>query len=221
MQILGNLLPNVISDDDARKLLEEELSRSIYSDSKSLYEIIRDFLNSLFNFRSGNSTSYTQTFIDWLIIIVLILIVSGIGYVLYKRKKTSQSKLLKTTSILDDRSYQQLILSAKNAVKNNNDYTIGVLETYRAIIKYLHISQIIIITKNMTPNEASVEIYKEKPEYKEKILKATQIFNRVMYGDRTSSKEEYLFLKQFLEEIVDKDPLYKKSYEGFGYGGIH
>ncbi|QPK94629.1 DUF4129 domain-containing protein [Actinomyces sp. zg-332] len=222
MNILGIFVPkDIITDDDARKLLEQELSKSTYKEKKNILDIIIDYIRQLFSFSLGNSTTSSQRLLDWLVLILFVLVVSGIIYMVNKIRKNYPAKIISGGFLLDNRSYQQLIFSAKNAVKNNNDYTIGVLETYRAIIKYLHESKVLTITKNMTPNEAAEKIGAEKPEFAKNIDKATQIFNRVMYGNRLANREEYIFINDLLNDIMEKNPLYEKSYEGFGYGGIH
>lgn len=219
MKILGKIPSILVNDDTARKLLEEELSQDTYKKRLSIYEIIMNFLNDLFHI-GNRSTSLTRTFIDWLIIIIFIIIVSSIIYIIYKIKK--KSKLTKKQhSFLDNRSYYQLMLSAKNAANKQKNYTLGTLESYRAIIKYLNLCGKITISSNMTPNEVCRNIIKTIPEFEKEIQKSTDIFNEVMYAKKPSNYAEYILMQQLLTQITEKYPIYDKQYEGFGYGGIH
>lgn len=223
MQLLSVLLTNDDSD-SARELLKQELSNPIYKEQISIYEWILQKINRFLSSIIGFSTDMNKGISEFIVIVILLLVATSIVvYAVYKRKQSSKAERIASSPIFtDNRSYKQLIISAVGAVNARKDYTTGMLESYRAIVKYLQETSIITVTKGMTCTEAAVVVGVALPEFKDRFDTATNYFNRVMYGDRTATETEYLFTQAILEDILAQFATsHSASYEGFGYGGIH
>lgn len=222
MKIIGILLPIFITDDDAKQLLEKELSKPEYAEKNvswwyKILEYINNFIISIFN----NEANSGNSFIDLIIITLFIIVVVLIVLIITKIKKNHPNKILNPNFFLDDRSYSQLLIAGKSAADTQKDYTIGTMELYRAIIKYLQETDVIVITRNMTPNEVAQHAISSIPQYKKGIIETTNIFNRIFYGIQKANEKEYNITYQLLLDITSNITPYEKSYEGFGYGGIH
>ena len=180
------------SADQARQWVSEELARSDYHDTRSLFQRLIDWLaERLADLQSTQGTG-GASFPPLVIAIVVVLIVAGILFLLTKirveSKAVTESKTLLGDSLL---TADQLRQEAERALADNR-FGDAVLAWTRAIARDAESRTLLPDAPSMTAHEVGTALAAAFPAQAVQIGRTIDLFDSVAYGDAKVSREDAL-----------------------------
>jgi Domain of unknown function (DUF4129) len=180
-----------IGRDPAQRLARHELSRSIYHDNSPLQAVLRAiarFFDRLFH--GANTTTpggwWTLVALAALAVIVIAAVFARIGPV--ARARRAAAPLLSAGSKpLTARQHRDLA----EAAAASGDYTQAIIERVRAIATGLEERGVLRPDAGRTADEMAARAAVRVPDHASGLGDAARVFDRVCYGDRSGSADEY------------------------------
>lgn len=195
MTILPNgrfVFLDVIPDpDEGRRLLREELKKSIYHKQKSwlqtLWEKISDSLPQPSSTLEHPSLLWVATALLVVVcVIVVLLLVTGLP----RRDRKAVTQASPDSVVFDDnRSAIQYLAAAKGALERN-DFTTAFLEHFRHLLKRCETQGLLYITPGMTALEGTNLLAEKSPACREQLNWAALTFNSLKYGRRDTTRDQ-------------------------------
>lgn len=196
--------PLTPESDEAQRWLEEELLKGVYSEQRSfwawLWEKISEFLERVFAQADG---------IQGVFLPLLILAVTGgiitLAFIYGRSVRRPRSRRATPTGMWqaeDHRSADDLRQAARQAA-SASDYSLAVIEQFRAIVRSVEQRGVIEPTDGMTALEVARDIARGFPDHAPEIQNGATLFNSALYGTgraRASDYESLVHLELHLSE---------------------
>lgn len=190
-----------IGRDPAQRLARHELSRAIYHDNSPLQAVLRA-LARFFDwiFRGANTTApggwWTLVALAALVVIVIATVLVRIGPVA-RARRTAAPLLAGGSKPLSARQYRDLA----EAAAASGDYTRAIIERVRAIATGLEERGVLTPDAGRTADEMAARAAVRVPGHASGLGDAARAFDRVCYGDRTGSADEYEQIRSLDEAL--------------------
>lgn len=199
--------PLIPSADEARQLLENELSNPIYQPPSTpwyerILERIMDFLSSL------SGTGFSSVSLLWVLLAVFIFFVVVFvlaGPVRRARKAKTRSTVFESTAIKSSQYEDR----AKRAAAQG-DFSQAAVEMYRAIVRRAEEDVLISAAPGRTAHEAADAMSASVPSLREQYSWASIVFDSVEYGSSNATSHDVATLDDLLEQtksavLVERD----------------
>lgn len=185
-------VPLTPSADDARAWAEAELSKAIYNDQPTLLEQLLNWLQELWESLMSWNEGVGPVVLPLVVLAVVGLIVAAallIGGPVRRRRLRQRAA---STVVLDgdERSAKELRAAAEAAAAAG-DFSLAVLERFRAIVRSLDERVVLEDRPGRTAHEAATEAGLGLPDCAQGLLGASQTFDAVCYGDLHATREHY------------------------------
>ena len=193
--VLAAALPRDLdpSTDQARQWLSDELARSEYQDTRSLFQRLMDWLGDrLADLQSTQGTG-GASLPPVVITLVVVLLVAG-GIVLLTRIRVeSRSVAERRKTLLGDSvlTADQLRREAERALADGR-FDDAVLAWTRAIARDAESRTLLPDARSMTAHEVGAALAVAFPSQVADISRTMDLFDAVAYGDLTASRDDAL-----------------------------
>jgi Domain of unknown function (DUF4129) len=180
------------SADQARQWLSDELARSEYHDTRSLFQRFIDWLvERLADLQSTQGTG-GASFPPVVITVVVVLMVAAIVY-LFTRIRVESKAVTERTTLLGDSvlTADQLRREAERALADNR-FGDAVLAWTRAIARDAESRTLLPDAPSMTAHEVGTALAAAFPARAMEIGRTIDLFDAVAYGDAVASREDAL-----------------------------
>jgi Domain of unknown function (DUF4129) len=194
---LSAVLPRDLdpSTEQARQWLSDELARSEYQDTRSLFQRLMDWLaDRLADLQSTQGTG-GWSFPPIVITLVVVVVVAGILFLLTRirveSKSVSERKTLLADSVL---TADQLRREAERALAENR-FRDAVLAWTRAIARDAESRTLLPDAPSMTAHEVGAALAVAFPAHRGETERTMDLFDAVAYGDLTATREDALLAR--------------------------
>jgi hypothetical protein len=209
-------VPVVPDAPDAREWLLEELSKPEYTAARpSLFDQLSqaffDWLMRLF--QPGASVP-----LDWLPVAIAGLVVAGLVTALLIWGLPRVNRRSRTSTGLfsdDDRRTAAELRSAAAAAASAGDWTLAVLEQFRAIARGLAERTIVRASPGTTAHDFTARASTTFPRFSDELAQAAEIFDRVRYLGEEGSSEDFDRLRVLDGRLQKESPV---GFEQVGAG---
>lgn len=190
--------PLVPDSEEAREWLQEELSREVYSQSPSFWEWLLSKIEQLIH----NITSYGNGLEAVFLPLVILALVAGIIILAFiygrpaRRSRGADPVVGGVWQEDDTRTAEALQQSAAQAAAAG-DYTLAVIEQFRATVRGLEEQGAIETTAGMTASEVAQIISVVQPGVRDLARHAAARFNGSLYGALVASETDYTVMLEF------------------------
>ncbi|MBN2176659.1 MAG: DUF4129 domain-containing protein [Demequinaceae bacterium] len=174
----------------AREWAIEELSKSRYQEHgpswlERLWNWVTEQLGHLFSLDLGGSMVVALVIIAVLVGLLILAVRLTVGPVrrAYRARRTH-------SVFEDDTRSSSEMREAANAAAQRGDFSLAVLERYRAIIRSLEERDLISDRPGVTADEAARETGTRFPDVLDKMTSAAELFDGVRYGHDVATRED-------------------------------
>jgi Domain of unknown function (DUF4129) len=180
------------SADQARQWLSDELARSEYQDTRSLFQRLIDWITErLADLQSTQGTG-GASFPPIVITVVVVLVLAGIGFLLTRIRVESKAVSGRTTLLGDSLlTADQLRREAERALADSR-FGDAVLAWTRAIARDAESRTLLPDAPSMTAHEVGTALAAAFPAQKTDIGRTIDLFDAVAYGGAQASREDAL-----------------------------
>lgn len=197
---LGGLVPRdpplTPSADEAREWALAELEKAIYDDSPTIWERIRDWLLDLWDRLFSTSTDIGPVLMP-IIVLLVVAVVIGIALLVGGPVRRRRLRGKASVEVLDDDARSAAaIRRAADAAANAGDFTTAVLERFRAIVRSLDERAVLEDRRGRTAHEAAVAAGARLAPCAAELLRASEMFDVVCYGDLEPTAEDDAWLRE-------------------------
>lgn len=191
--------------DEARRWLEDELAKPVYSgEGKSWFERalewIQDFLKSLPTIGRGDGGLLNPG-----VIVAIVLGIAVIGlliWVLVGRKNLRRRAEQSAAMFEDDpRTAAEIAASAREAALAGDWHT-AVLEQFRAMVRKIEERGVVDVVPGMTAHEFTLAAGLVMPDHALDLARAGDVFDEVRYGHSPATRERYDEMLQVHDVVV-------------------
>lgn len=185
-------VPVVPAAPDARDLVLEELSKPEYSAAKpSLFDILsQEFFAWLMRlFQPGDSVP-----LDWLPVAIVSLVAAGLVAALLIWGVPRLNRRSRPASALfgdDDRRSAAELRAAAARAAASGDWTLAVLEQFRAVARGLTERTIVLVSPGTTAHDFAGRASTAFPTASDELRSAADGFDRVRYLGEDGSPDQY------------------------------
>jgi hypothetical protein len=195
------------STDQARQWLSEELARSEYQDTRSLFQRLMDWLSDrLADLQSTQGTG-GASFPPIVITLVVVLLVAGVVYLLTRirveSRTVSEGRTLLGDSVL---TAEQLRRVAERALAEER-FGDAVLAWTRAIARDAEGRTLLPHAPSMTAHEVGTALSVAFPAQVADIGRTMDLFDSVAYGDATADRADALLARSTDTTLHDARPV--------------
>lgn len=192
--------------DEARRWLENELSKPEYREQgQSLLDRLRDWINDLLN-RISFSSSGDGAFLNpgAIVAIVIGLAVVGLLVWLFRGQKMRAKARAASASVFEDdvRTSVDMDAAARRAAEAG-DWTLAVLERFRAMVRRLEERGVVDVVPGMTAWEFTVAAGAMLPAHAHGLTQAGDVFDAVRYGHAVATRDLYDAVTSVNDAVVD------------------
>lgn len=200
-------IPLTPDPDTAREWLEDELAKPRYQSGASLFDRIAQWLSDLLENLFTTEGVGAIPNVGYIIgaVILAILIILGIRF---WAPALRQGRKRKDAALFDDdfRSANDIAAAAAAAAKAG-DFSLALVERYRAIVRRCEERVIIDDRAGRTALEAARDIGRPLPALAVELVEAAQTFGAVLYGHREASREDYEAMTALAERVGAAQPV--------------
>jgi hypothetical protein len=206
--ILAALLPvGVPVDPDAatgRRWATEELLDPVYHEQRSLLSRLWDWLaEQLAGLRTPAALDPVAVLVVvGVIVAVLVVAFLVAGPVRVARRGSADRRVLDH----DDARTAQEIRSAADAAASRGDWSMAVLERYRAIVRGLEERTVLEERVARTAHEAALAAAVRLPSLGDELVAAGRTFDDVAYGDEPATSDDERRLRELDGRVRDTRP---------------
>jgi hypothetical protein len=190
--------------DEARRLLESELSKPEYFDTQNW---IADQFDRLVDWLTGGpGTVTTMTDGQLAALIVGVLALAGLAVWAFMGPLRGDVRH-RTDAVLagEDRTAADLRADA-GRLAASDEWGRATLQVYRAIVRSLSERAIIEETTGMTAHEAATRAIPRLPGLTARLIAAAEVFDALAYGNRPGSRAQYEALLALDSEAAAAQP---------------
>ncbi len=186
------------SADEARNLLQSELSNPIYQPASEPWYLrilnrIMEFLDSLAGTRMSTGT-LLWIFLAVVVFLVVVFIVAG---PIRRARKTRKDNTLFSVDVITASEYRE---RAQRAAALGN-FSQAAVELYRACVRRAEETVVISEHPGRTAHEAATSISTAIPSLESDVLWAAAIFDLVEYGDGSATAQDVARLEDLYTQL--------------------
>lgn len=204
---MPDFAPLLPDSDEAAEWAREELSRSVYSTSPSiwewLWEKLLELLEKITSLGSGLGPAFVPLIILALVAAVIILALTLSGPVRRRRARSEAPGGIWQDD--DARSATQLREAAEVAA-TEGDFNLAVIEQFRATVRALEERNLLETTRGMTAMEVAATAARVFPERSEPLHRGARSFNGALYGNQPATHAQYIALRDLERDLQDARP---------------
>lgn len=176
--------------DTARFWLEQELSNGIYGQRESL---LSKLLRGLQDFLAGISINSVPSWGS--VGLVVLIVVLGALAIFFGGTLRTRAVARKSAEVFDNATASAADYRSKASDSARlGDFAQALLFTYRALVRSAEERVVISEQSGRTAVEAANAIGKALPTYMGALTQAAQLFDEVIYGDKTATSMDYEIL---------------------------
>lgn len=191
----------------AREWAEEELARSVYQDSTSVFDMILSWLAELWDFLTGLGTGVSAPVVPIIVAVILVAVVA-LSLVLAGRVQRRATRGAGTShELFEDARDSAALFSAADTAAEAGDWPVAVLERFRAIIRSLDERTVLEDRAGLTAHEAATEASAALPPQSAELTWAANLFDDVAYGEAVPGSEEHTRLTQLAAAVREARPV--------------
>ncbi|HLR57874.1 MAG TPA: DUF4129 domain-containing protein [Beutenbergiaceae bacterium] len=199
--------PLVPDSDEAAEWAREELSRSVYSTGPSFWEWLwakfLELLEKITSLGSGLGPAFVPLIILTLVAAVIILALTLSGPIRRRRAAAGAPGAMWQDD--DARSAAQLREAADSAA-TGGDFTLAVIEQFRATVRALEERGLLETTRGMTAMEVAGTAARVFPQRSEPLHRGARSFNEALYGNQPATHAQYIVLRDLERDLQDAQP---------------
>ncbi len=201
-------VPLTPSADEAREWARAELAKAIYNDEPTLLERAVSWLTDLWRELMSWNQGVGPVVLPLVVLAVVVLIVAAgilIGGPVRRRRLRRQGA---SAVVLDgDERTATELRAAAEAAARTEDYSLAVLERFRAIVRSLDERVVLEDRPGRTAHEAATEAGHGLPDCAAGLLAASQTFDAVCYGDLHAGRSDYENVVAVDEQVAAARPV--------------
>jgi hypothetical protein len=206
------------STDQARQWLSEELARSEYHDTRSLFSRLMDWIGDrLADLQRTQGTGG----VSLPPVVISLLVVVLVGAVLYLLTRIRvESKTVRQRATLLGNTVQaadQLRRDGERALAEGR-FGDAVLAWTRALARDADQRTLLPDARSMTAHEVGTALRPAFPDHADAIYRTMDIFDAVAYGDRPASRDDALLARSTDEALRSAKPVLQSSRSGQAFG---
>jgi hypothetical protein len=200
--------PPVTPDaDEARGWAEEELAKAIYHQQESLLDRFLEWLADLWA-RIFQSNSELGPVLLPLAVLFVIAAVVGLalligGPVRRRRLRRAQASV---EVLDDDERSSSAIRAAADAAAAAGDFATAVRERFRSIVRSLDERAVLEDRRGRTAHEAAVAAGARLAPCADELLRASELFDAVCYGEQTPGPDDDAWLREVATHVARTRP---------------
>jgi len=198
--------PLVPDSDEAAEWAREELSRSVYSTGPSFWEWLwakfLELLEKITSLGSGLGPAFVPLIILTLVAAVIILALTLSGPIRRRAAAGAPGAMWQDD---DARSAAQLREAADSAA-TGGDFTLAVIEQFRATVRALEERGLLETTRGMTAMEVAGTAARVFPQRSEPLHRGARSFNEALYGNQPATHAQYIVLRDLERDLQDAQP---------------
>jgi hypothetical protein len=180
------------STEQARQWMSEELARSEYQDTRSLFQRLMDWLAERLADLQGTQGTGGVSLPPLVITGVVVLIVVGIAFLLTRIRVESRAVAERKTLLGNSAlTAEQLRREAERALAENR-FDDAVLAWTRAIARDAESRTLLPDAPSMTAHEVGTALAVAFPAHVDDIASTMDRFDAVAYGDQAASRDDAL-----------------------------
>ncbi|GAB2966889.1 DUF4129 domain-containing protein [Actinotalea caeni] len=188
--------PLTPSADEARAWIEAELAKAIYNRQPSLWDRLREWLGELWARLFGSSADLGPVLMPVVVLLVVALAV-GVALLLGGPVRRRRLRGRDSVEVLDDDvRTAAAIRAAADAAAARGDFRTAVLDRFRAIVRSLDERAVLEDRRGRTAHEAALAAGARLQPCAAELLRASELFDAVCYGDVTASAEDDAWLRE-------------------------
>lgn len=188
--------PLTPSADEARAWIEAELAKAIYNRQPSLWDRLREWLGELWARLFGSSADLGPVLMPVVVLLVVALAV-GVALLLGGPVRRRRLRGRDSVEVLDDDvRTAAAIRAAADAAAARGDFRAAVLDRFRAIVRSLDERAVLEDRRGRTAHEAALAAGAWLQPCAAELLRASELFDAVCYGDVTASAEDDAWLRE-------------------------
>ncbi|MGB5953344.1 MAG: DUF4129 domain-containing protein, partial [Ornithinimicrobium sp.] len=195
------------SEQEARRLLSEELAKPEYNQPESIIErLMRWFqeqLADLLRVLPGSSSLST-------LMIVLVVAIAVAAAIFATRRRLRERTLTFTShgSVLEDDTLSARDYRARaDASASAGDWDAVLLDSYRALTVSAGERTLLDDTPSRTAHEVAVQLMPAFPAHADALRSAGEDFDRVRYGDQHSDRQRAEAVRDLDREVLRTRPV--------------
>jgi hypothetical protein len=189
----------------ARRWLEDELSKSQYQERPAgwfqrLQQWINDFINRLFSIgEEGSALGVNGGVVVGILIAVAALVVLALVLGPLRRSRARA----KSAAVFDDDDREATdIREAALAAASRQDWTLAVLERFRALVRAVEERGLVSVVPGMTAAEFAVAVGTRLEVHQNDLQRCADIFDGVRYGHDQATRELYEYVARIDDAVA-------------------
>lgn len=200
------------SADEAQQWARSELAKAIYNNEPTVLERIVDWFTDLWS-RLQEATGTLGPVATPLIVVGILGLVLVVGFVLggpVRRRRRAGASHSAVVLDGDERSAGAIRTAAERAAASG-EYSLAVLERFRALVRSLDERALLIDRPGRTAHEAAAAATSYFPAYADAVSGAARKFDAVCYGHQAASQADYSALYALDEDVSRARPAGRNS----------
>lgn len=191
----------------AREWAEDELSRSVYQEGTSFFDMILNWLSELWDYLAGLGTGVSAPIVPIIVAVILAGVVALSLLLAGRVQRQAQRAAGGSHELFEDSRNSDALFAAAEAAAATGDWPLAVLEQFRAIIRSLDERTIVDDRAGLTAHEAATEASGALPPLSSDLTEAASLFDDVAYGEAVPGSEEYTQLRQLAAAVGEAKPV--------------
>lgn len=185
--------PLTPSSEEARDWATQELSRSVYSTEPSLWERIWDWIWDVIDkilSQGEGLDNIVMPVVLFSAIAAIIFIAIAFGRNVRRTSETTSPADAAMWDENDERPADSIRVAAHEAARAA-DFSLAVVEAYRALVRSVEERDIAATGAGMTALEAAGVVARPFPTHRDQLFSAAQLFNAGLYGTERLSRSDF------------------------------
>lgn len=194
--LIGRLpfdVPVTPSPEQAHQWAVDELSKDVYNQRESLWEMFTRWLSERFNSLQGIGSNDSRL-ITIVVVAVLIAVVIAILFAVRRAGRLSSavgSRRGSTEVLLDDARSAADMRSAAQVAAASGNFSLAVVERFRAIARSLEDRTILEERPGRTAREVCFDATPRLPQFADDLRWAADLFDVVCYSEADADRNQY------------------------------
>ena len=178
------------STDQARQWLSDELARSDYHDTRSLFQRAMDWVLERLSDLQGTTGTGGASVPPVVITLVVVLLVAGVGYLLTKVRVESRTVAERTTLLGGNPLTAEQLRRAAEAALADGRFGDAVLAWTRAMAREAERHTLLPDAPSMTAHEVGAALGVVFPTHVTAVDHTIDLFDRVAYGHVEATRDD-------------------------------
>ncbi|MEP6631123.1 MAG: DUF4129 domain-containing protein [Lapillicoccus sp.] len=199
------------STDQARQWLSDELARSEYQDTRSLFQQVMDWVLERLADLQGTQGTGGVSLPPVVITIVVVLLVAGLGAVLTRVRVESRAVKRRPALLGDTVLTAEQLRALAEAALHDGRYDDAVLAWTRAIARDAERRTLLPDAPSMTAHEVGAALAVVFPTHATAVDRTIDRFDAVAYGDARATRDDALAARSTDEALRTARPVLTAS----------